>query len=353
MKNIFLFLLPAAVLLGCTKVPVAPRGLNEAYADCFKVGVALNTHNLDSLSRSVVLREFGSVTCENAMKPGEIHPAADVWRFEGADSIVNFCRENHLPMRGHCLCWHNQFAMWMLTDSLGQPVSKEVFYERLREHIHTVVNRYKDVVYCWDVVNEAIADEPGECPYRRSFLYDLCGEEFIAKAFEFAHEADPDALLFYNDYNTFQPVKRDRIAKMIRQLKADGVPVHGIGMQGHYCLEGPAPEEVQQAIDTFRTIVDHLQITELDLRISREFGGQLEFSKEGRELTPEVIRRHAEAYRDMFEMYRRNADALEVVTFWNLSDRDSWVGTANWPLLFDADLEKKAAYDSVFSFPKQ
>ena len=141
-----------------------------------------------------------------------------MWNWEKADKIANFCRQNGIKLRGHCLCWHSQFADWMFTDKKGKPVKKEVFYQRLREHIHAVVNRYKDVVYCWDVVNEAMADNvrpnfangkftPGS-PYRDSRHYQLCGDEFIAKAFEFAREADPNALLFYNDYKSMVSVCR-------------------------------------------------------------------------------------------------------------------------------------------------
>ena len=183
------------------------QGLKDAYKDYFKVGVALNTRNFSEAEQKVILENYNSVTCENDMKPGELHPNEGEWKWEKADSIANWCRRNKIPMRGHCLVWHSQFANWMLRDKKGNFVKKEVFYERLRDHIHTVMNRYKDIVYCWDVVNEAMADNqrpacgnrPAGSPYRESDLYKLCGDEFIAKAFEFAREADPNALLFYND----------------------------------------------------------------------------------------------------------------------------------------------------------
>lgn len=220
-------------------------GLKDAYKDYFKVGVAVNKYNVRiAEQQALVLGEFNSVTAENDMKPGVLHPAEGVWHWAAADSIANFCRQHGIKMRGHCLCWHSQFADWMFTDKRGREVKKEVFYQRLREHIHTVVNRYKDVVYCWDVVNEAMEDNPRPTfvdgqfapgnPYRQSRHYKLCGDEFIAKAFEYAHEADPDALLFYNDYNECDPGKRDRIYNMVRKMQQAGVPIHGIGMQGHY-----------------------------------------------------------------------------------------------------------------------
>ena len=167
-------------------------GLKDAYKDYFTIGVAVNKTNVsDPAQIEIIKKQFNSVTAENAWKPGEIHPKEGVWNFGLADSIANFCRENGIKMRGHCLCWHSQFADWMFTDKKGKPVKKEVFYQRLREHIHTVVNRYKDVVYAWDVVNEAIADDgrPFEfvdgkmvpaSPYRQSRHFKLCGDEFIA-----------------------------------------------------------------------------------------------------------------------------------------------------------------------------
>ena len=194
--------------------PVDPNpnmGMKDAYKDYFMIGVAVNQRNVSDADQiKLINKEFCSITAENDMKPGMIHPKEGVWDFEKADKIANFCRQNGIKLRGHCLCWHSQFADWMFTDKKGRDVKKEVFYERLREHIHTVVNRYKDVVYAWDVVNEAISDgggfgggwgRPGQAPnpYRESRHYKLCGDEFIAKAFEFAHEADPNALLFYND----------------------------------------------------------------------------------------------------------------------------------------------------------
>ena len=151
------------------------------------MGVGLNLRNVTVKGqRDLIVANFSTATAENAMKPASEQPREGVFTWEAADSIANFCRRNGLKMRGHCLCWHNQFADWMFVDSMGNPVSKEVFYERLRTHIHAVVNRYKDVVYAWDVVNEAIADGPDtiSCPYRITRHYRLCGDEFIVRAFD-------------------------------------------------------------------------------------------------------------------------------------------------------------------------
>ena len=365
MKSLFKTATLALCLLGgmatsdCLAQPQnVQKGLKDAYKDYFKVGVALNTRNFSDAEQKVALTNYNSVTCENAMKPGELHPAEGVWKWEGADSIANWCRRHNIPMRGHCLVWHSQFADWMMYDKKGKFVKKEVFYKRLRDHIHTVVNRYKDIVYCWDVVNEAMADQqrpafrgrPAGSPYRESALYKLCGDEFIAKAFQFAREADPKALLLYNDYNAADKGKSQRIYDMVKKMKDAGVPIDGIGMQGHYNIYGPSMDDVSAAIEKYATLVKHIHITELDIRANEEMGGQLNFSRKGVEIKPYIQALHANQYNQLFKTLRKYKDVIDVVTFWNLSDRDSWVGTSNYPLLFDKDLKPKSAYYLVRDF---
>lgn len=336
----------------------AGPGLKDAYKDYFTVGVAVNQRNVsDEAQMAIIKKQYNSVTAENDWKPGMIHPKEGVWNFERADKIANFCRENGIKMRGHCLCWHSQFADWMFVDKKGKPVKKEVFYERLREHIHTVVNRYKDVVYAWDVVNEAIADggsprhgqEPN--PYRQSRHYQLCGDEFIAKAFEFAREADPDALLFYNDYSTVDPGKRERIYEMVKKMKEAGVPIDGIGMQGHYNIYFPDEELLDKAITRFSEIVRHIHITELDLRTNTESGGQLAFSRgEAKPLAGYMQTLQEDQYARIFKVLRRHKDVIDNVTFWNLSDKDSWLGVNNHPLPFDENYKAKRSLRIIRDF---
>ena len=336
----------------------AGPGLKDAYKDYFTVGVAVNQRNVsDEAQMAIIKKQYNSVTAENDWKPGMIHPKEGVWNFERADKIANFCRENGIKMRGHCLCWHSQFADWMFVDKKGKPVKKEVFYERLREHIHTVVNRYKDVVYAWDVVNEAIADggspRHGQEPntYRQSRHYQLCGEEFIAKAFEFAREADPDALLFYNDYSTVDPGKRERIYEMVKKMKEAGVPIDGIGMQGHYNIYFPDEELLDKAITRFSEIVSHIHITELDLRTNTESGGQLAFSRgEAKPLAGYMQTLQEDQYARIFKVLRRHKDVIDNVTFWNLSDKDSWLGANNHPLPFDENYKAKRSLRIICDF---
>ena len=339
--------------------PEMPGGMKDSYKDYFAIGVAVNQRNVSNPDQiALIKKEFNSITAENDMKPGEIHPKEGVWNFERADKIANFCRENGIKLRGHCLCWHSQFADWMFTDKKGKPVKKEVFYERLREHIHTVVNRYKDIVYAWDVVNEAMADDgrswPGreQSPYRQSRHFQLCGDEFIAKAFQFAREADPNALLFYNDYSCVDEGKRERIYNMVKKMKDAGVPIDGIGMQGHYNIYFPSEEQLEKAIVRFKELVNHIHITELDLRMNQEMGGQLQgFSRgEAKPIPAYMNTLQTDQYARLFKVFRKHKDVIDCVTFWNLGDRDSWLGVNNHPLPFDENYRPKACYRAIRNF---
>ena len=210
------------------------NGMKDTYKDYFMVGVAVNNRNVtDPDQMAIIKREFNSITAENAMKPQPTEPEKGVFNWEEADRIADFCRQNGIKLRGHTLMWHSQVGRWMYMDDKGNLLPKEEFYANMKHHIQAIVNRYKDVVYAWDVVNEAVADSPvrqGQSPMRQSPMFQIAGEEFIYKAFEYAHEADPNALLFYNDYNDAEPGKSQRIFELVQRMKAAGVPIDGIGM---------------------------------------------------------------------------------------------------------------------------
>ena len=364
-KTIFSIVLASLALTASAQFGRNPdsqpdKGYKDTYKDYFTVGVAVNMRNInDPATVEIIKKNYNSVTAENDMKPISVHPREGEWTWDNADAIANFCRQNGIKMRGHCLCWHSQFCDWMFTDKNGKEVSKEVFYQRLRDHILTVVNRYKDVVYAWDVVNEAMSDAAGgrgwggrePNPYRESRAYKLCGDEFIAKAFEFAHEADPNAILVYNDYNAFQPAKRDRIYNMVKKMQDAGVPITGIGMQGHYNSYGPDEAEVEEAIKKYSELVKHIQITELDIRLNEEMGGQLQFSRgQAGQAAPHLVTMQTDRYVKLFRLYRKYKDLIDNVTFWNVSDKDSWVGVNNHPLPFDENLRPKAVYYAIKNF---
>ena len=333
------------------------KGLKDYYKSYFPIGVAITPRQLaDSAQRAFILKHFNSLTAENAMKMGPIHPEEHRYNWEGADAIVDFATANGLNVRGHNLCWHTQAPKWLFVDSLGNQVTKAVLLERLKAHIHTVVGRYKGKIYAWDVVNEAVSDNPKEF-LRNSLWYKICGEDFISKAFEYAHEADPKAILFYNDYNTEYPEKRARIFKLLKKLRDAGVPVHAVGLQGHWSVKDPSEEMLGTAIQQYASLGLKVQITELDVSIYTD--GNIPEKAGAAGLTgfsPELQEIQANQYGKFFSTFRKHKDMLSGVTFWNLSDRYSWLdnfpvrGRKNFPLLFDKDLQPKAAYWNVIRF---
>ena len=345
---------PSMAQWGPQVIPEPVDGLKDAYKDYFKIGVAVNINNVtDPAQAAVVLREFNSITAENAMKPGPTEPQKGVFDWEDADKIADFCRANGLRMRGHTLMWHSQIGKWMYQDENGNLLPKEEFYANMKHHIQAIVNRYKDVVYCWDVVNEAVADSPvypGMPELRNSPMYQIAGEEFIYKAFEYAHEADPDALLFYNDYNDSEPAKSQRIYNLLRRMKDAGVPVDGVGMQAHYNIYGPSEQEIDNAISLYSSVVDHIHITELDIRMNTEQGGGLMFNRGEAQTASWQTTLQEDQYTRLFKVLRKHKDVVDCVTFWDVCDKDSWLGVNNSPLLFDKDYKPKRAYLLVKGF---
>lgn len=347
-------LLGIACMMMSSLAANAQTTLKDAYKNYFSIGVAVNQRNIkDPVQQDLVIKNFNSITAENDMKPISVHPKEGVWTWEKADEIANFCRKNNIKLRGHCLAWHSQFCDWMFVDKKGKPVKKEVLYARMKEHITTVMKRYADVVYAWDVFNECIDDNArSKEPLRKSKFFELVGsDEFIRKAFEFAAEADPNAQLFYNDYNECDPVKRDRIYNLVKGMKDAGIKVDGIGMQGHYNIYGPSEKDFEDALVKFSSLVDHVHITELDIRVNQEMGGQLRFSRnEGVKISDDMKLLQETQYDRLFRIMRRHHQKLDVVTFWNLSDRDSWLGANNYPLPFDKDYKPKNLYKVLTDF---
>ena len=364
MKHLFKFSLCALALTMGANTGFAQSGetgLKDAYKDYFSIGVAVNMRNISNPEQiAIIKKDFNSITAENDMKPQPTEPAYGQFNWENADKIANFCRSNGIKLRGHCLMWHAQIGEWMYKDEKGDLVSKEKLFQNMKHHITAIVERYKDVIYAWDVVNEAISDGGwqggrrgmGEhpSPYRNSPLYQIAGDEFIKKAFIYAREADPNVLLFYNDYNAADPGKRDRIYNMVKSMKEEGVPIDGIGMQGHYNVYGPSMEDVDAALTKYSTIVKHIHITELDIRANQEMGGQLNFSRDGGNISQVVKTLQEDQYARLFKVLRKHKDVVDNVTFWNLSDRDSWLGARNYPLPYDENYKTKRVYSIIKDF---
>jgi len=333
MKSLLLATTIAVGFVGCkatqqkTKDNIThTKGLKDYYANYFPIGVAVTPMALKTDEADLILREFNSLTAENAMKMGPIHPRENEYNWQGADSIAAFARRHNMKMRGHCLVWHIQTPAWLFTHANGDTVSREVLLQRMKDHITTVMQRYKDVIYAWDVVNEAISDNPNEF-YRPTPFLRIIGEDYIAKAFEFAHEADPNALLFYNDYNEINPVKRSKIIRMIRDLQARGVPIHGVGLQAHWAISEPTETQLDATLREFSELGLKLHITELDISVyPKEHNARERRPSDYDTLfTPEREAAQAEQYKRCFAYFRKYRQHISSVTFWNISDRFSWL----------------------------
>lgn len=356
MKKLSLFLIINVFLLS-TVFSQTSLGLKDYYKNYFPIGVAVNPRMMDAgKESSLILAQFNSMTPENAMKMGPIHPEENRYNWEPADKIANFAVKNGLKLRGHTLCWHNQTPTWFFTDTSGKTVSKPVLLARLKRHINDVVSRYKGKIYAWDVVNEAVPDGGADI-YRKSKFLEIIGEEYIQRAFEYAHEADPTAKLFYNDYNTENKTKRDKIYLIVKGLVDKGVPINGVGLQAHWSLFEPTSQELEESIAKFASLGLEIQITELDVSVHPK---QHESSKEAFKgvsvFTPEMDEKQAQHYKMLFEVFRKYKNNISGITFWNLSDNYSWLdnfpirGRKDFPLLFDQNNQPKKAFFEVIKF---
>lgn len=343
-------------ILNAQAQTVQEKGLKDYYKAYFPVGVAVSPASFAGDEGKLIQREFNSMTPENSMKMGPIHPKENEYFWKDADSIVNFAVKHGFKIRGHNLCWHEQTPDWIFKDKDGKDVSKEVLLQRLKSHITTVVNRYKGKIYAWDVVNEAVDDDSTKF-LRNSKWYQICGEDFIIKAFEYAHAADPQALLFYNDYNTEFPEKRERVYKLLKLLKDKNVPIYGVGLQGHWSIFDPTEKDLRAAIERYSSLGLKIHFTEIDMSVYawEKYPRKL---KEGEKMdySPEIQKKQTEQYAMVFRVFRAYKDVITSVTFWNISDKTTWLdhypveGRKNYPLLFDTKLQKKSAYQEVVNF---
>lgn len=321
--------------------------LHEAFADDFPIGAAVSPAVLESAG-PLVARHYNSLTAENHMKPIELQPEENRYTFEKADIVANFAKAHGMRLRGHTLVWHNQTPDWMFEGKDGEPAARELLLSRMKSHIDTVVGRYRGAAYCWDVVNEAIHDGEGEL-LRRSRWLEGVGEDYIQKAFEFAHEADPDALLFYNDYHETVPLKRERIFKLAKDLLDRGTPIHGIGLQAHWNIYEPSIEEIRTAIERYAALGLQLQFTELDLPMFGNDDKRTDLKKP----SEEMIERQRQRYEQIFNLFRSYKDVITGVTFWGAADDYTWLDhftgkeRKTWPMLFNDRHEPKPCFWAV------
>lgn len=331
--------------------------LKDRFDHKFFIGTALNVRQIagkDTCAERIVKQHFNSVVAENCMKSEELQPFEGTFTFRKADQFVRWGEVNNMQIIGHCLIWHSQLPQWFCKDGQGKLVSPEVLKNRIRDHIYTVVGRYKGRVHGWDVVNEAIEDDGS---WRRSPFYEILGEEFIVWAFQCAHEADPDAELYYNDYNMYGCKKRAKVVELVQMLKARGLRIDAIGMQGHIGIDYPSIDQFEQSILAFSDTGVKVMITELDMSalptvsVSANVSEHVAYDDRNNPypdgLPFAVTEKWNRRMADFFHLFLKYADVITRVTVWGVNDNDSWKnnfpvkGRTDYPLLFDRHYEMK------------
>jgi endo-1,4-beta-xylanase len=339
--------------------------LKDAFKDRLVIGSVLDSRR-SPMEIALAITHFSAITPENSMKPMFVQPTEGRFHFADGDRIVELAQKSSATPIGHCLVWHEQTPRWFFQGPDGQPAGRELALARLREHIATVVGHYKGRVKQWDVVNEAISDTKDEL-LRQSPWLKAIGEDYIAEAFRAAHEADPDAILIYNDYNIEQRDKRRKALQLLRSLLDKKVPVHAAGIQGHWRLDRPDLAEVEESIKQFAELGLKVMITELDISVLPRRSEGADISKteppsaeERAKMNPytqglpeTVAQEHAERYRQAFALFLRHKKVIGRVTLWGTQDGRSWLnnypvrGRTDYPLLFDRQGKPKAAFFAV------
>ena len=363
MKNnhIVSALLCSLILTACgsnaSRTAVSEKSLKDVIGDKFLIGVALNVRQssgADTSAVKIVKQHFNAIVAENCMKSAELQPKEGEFHFENADRFVQFGLDNGMTVTGHCLIWHSQLPEWFCVDDKGENVSPEVLKQRMRTHIRTVVGRYKGKIKGWDVVNEAIVEDGS---YRKSKFYEILGEEFIPLAFQYAHEADPDAELYYNDYGMDVPGRRDGVVKLVRSLKERGLRIDAVGMQGHMGMDYPDISEFEKSMLDFAATGVKVMITEWDMsalptamrsaNISDTAAFMQALNPYTEELPDSVSQVWNERMEKFFQLFVKHADIVDRVTTWGVTDGDSWKndfpvrGRKDYPLLFDRNYQPK------------
>ena len=365
MLNRSLIAVAAIALASLGAAAQAPTSLKDAYKNDFVVGAAINTPQItgqDSRGDAIIEAQFDTISPENALKWERIHPKPDTYDFTLADQYVAFGEKHHMFIVGHCLVWHNQVPDWVFRDDKGNFVDRATLLKRMHDHISTIVGRYKGRIQSWDVVNEAL-NEDGTL--RQSPWLKIIGEDYIAKAFQYAHEADPQAQLTYNDYSLENEPKRNGALALIAKLKAQGVPVTSVGLQGHDSLTWPSVEDQDATISDFAKLGVKVVISELDVdvlpsvthqqtaEVSLKVQQEPKLNPYANGLPQSVQQELAQRYADLFRVYLKHRDVVTRVTFWGVTDGDSWrndwpvKGRTSYPLLFDRSGQPKPAFQAA------
>jgi len=344
--------------------------LKEVFREHFLVGAALNQtqfYEEDGRGAAIVKTQFNTISPENILKWESVHPQPGKFEFDAPDRYVQFGEKNKMFIIGHTLVWHNQTPKWVFEDEKGNPVSREVLLERLREHITAVVGRYKGRIKGWDVVNEAINDDG---TMRQTQWYKIIGDDYIAKAFEFAHDADPKAELYYNDYSLENDAKRKGVIALIEKLQAAKIPVHAIGSQEHDKMDWPTVDQLDNTISELAALGVRVNITELDIDVlpsasdyrgadvTANFELNEKLNPYAKGLPDQMQQQLAKRYAELFKVFLKHQKSIDRVTFWCVTDGDSWLngwpvkGRTSYPLLFGRDGKPKPAFNAVIQTVK-
>lgn len=345
-------------------------GLKDAFKEAFLVGTALAPHQFgerDTASVALIKREFNAITPENVLKWERVHPEPDRYAFAPVDQFVAFGERHGMFIVGHTLLWHSQTPRWVFENAQGQPLTRDELLARLKDHITTIVGRYKGRIKGWDVVNEAL-NEDGTL--RQSPWFRIIGPDYLEKAFQYAHDADPGAQLYYNDYNLDYPAKRDGAIRLIRSLKERGVRIDGVGSQAHHKLATPSVAQIDSSLRMLGATGVKVHITELDVDmlpqatrnatadVSVRAGPAPNLDPYKAGLPDSLHQALAKRYEDVFRVYLQHRDVIDRITFWGVADHDSWLngwpvrGRTNYPLLFDRQNKPKPAYDRVMALSR-
>lgn len=361
----FLAVLLLGMLYSCSNKEENPVSLKMAVGSRFYIGTALDSAQIvgaDTSAINIITQHFNAIVAENVMKSEVIQPVEGEFDFKMADKFVQFGIDNKLFITGHTLIWHSQAPDWLFVDKQGNDVSRDVLIQRMRSHIHTVVDRYKGIIKGWDVVNEAILDNG---TWRQSKFHEIIGEDFVKLAFEFAHEADPEAELYYNDYSMAKKGKREGVVAMVKSLQEQGIRIDGIGMQGHISMDDPTIEDFEKSIVSFSELGVKVMITELDLTVlpmpnmnaGADVALNFEFKKElnpyANGLPDSISVKITKRYQDFFTLFFKYSDKISRVTLWGVSDAQSWrnywpvEGRTDFPLLFDREYKAKPIVEKI------
>lgn len=342
--------------------PTQALSLKQAARGIFEIGVGVSDRIAERPADwDLLTTQFSFVTPENCMKPAAVQETEGQFDFAVPDAFVAFAGSQQLKVCGHCLVWakDDRTPPWFFLDG-DLTASRKLLLKRMKTHIDTVAARYRGRVAEWDVVNEALDD--GTNFLRPSGWLKIIGEDFIAKAFEYAHAADPKALLIYNDYNDEMPGKREKLIRLVRSLREQRVPVQAVGLQGHYEIDHIPFQDLEETLDALNGLGVKVVVSELDIDViprSRWWADGGKYREELSKLDPyrdscppEILQRQAEQYAQLFQLFRRHADIIERISFWDLDDGQSWLNSfpwkrVNYPLLFDRQGLPKPAFGAV------